>query len=62
MHECGLREDLLKPERVGKKVEKGEEDVAGKSSPKRHWPQKAVVAHAATAASRGELGSRCSTS
>ena len=32
------------------------------NSPRRHWPQKAVAAQAATAASKGEVRSRFSTS
>ena len=44
--------DLLKAERVGKEVVE-ERDDEGSSTPRRHWPQKAVTAHAATAASKG---------
>ena len=39
-----------------------DEEEVGKSSPRRHCPQKAVAAQAATAASSGELRSRTPTS
>ena len=59
MHDWGLESDLLKSDRVGKDSEsEGERCMEGeRSSPRRHCPQKAVVAHAATAASRGRLRS-----
>ena len=55
MHASGFFSDLLKLERVGNGDEGRFECDNGRSSPKRHWPQKAAVAHAATAASKGEL-------
>ena len=62
MYDRSLRVDLLKSERVGKGVVTRIDEEEGRSSPKRHWPQKAVVAQAAITASSGELRSRCSTS
>jgi hypothetical protein len=62
MQDNGLRSDLLKPDRNGKGVDKRTDEDDGRSSPRRHWPQKAVVAHAATATSKGSLRSRRSTS
>lgn len=58
MQDSGLRMDLLKPERIGKGVEEGLEEEEGRSSPKRHCPQKAVQAQAATTASKGRSRSR----
>jgi hypothetical protein len=62
MQDNGFRTDLLKPERVGKGVDSKMDADDGSNSPKRHWPQKAVVAHAATAISNGELRSKWSMS
>jgi hypothetical protein len=62
IHERGSRRDLLKSERVGRGGGRRGDAEGGKSSPRRHWPQKAATAHAATAASKGELRSRLSTS
>ena len=58
MHASGFCRDLLKLERVGNGEGGRDEYIRGKSSPKRHWPQKAIVAQAATAASKGELRSK----
>ena len=55
MHDSGLRMDLLNPERIGKDMEEGAEEEEGRSSPRRHCPQKAVEAQAATAALNGRL-------
>ena len=52
--------DLLKSDRVGKGVWVDEVKDAGNSSPKRHCPQKAVAAQAATTASNGASRSRAS--
>jgi hypothetical protein len=57
IHDKGFRTDHLKPERVGKGVDSRIDADEGSSSPRRHCPQKAVVAHAAIAASNGELRS-----
>ena len=61
IHDWGLRTDLLKSERDGNGGN-GRDVDRGNNSPIRHCPQKAVVAHAATAASSGEDRSRLSTS
>jgi hypothetical protein len=55
MQERGFWRDLLKSDLVGNGVERSTEVDEGSSSPSRHWPQKAVTVHAATAASIGEL-------
>jgi hypothetical protein len=47
--------DLLKPERSGREIGEETEIEMGRSSPKRHCPQKAVQVQAATAASKGRL-------
>ena len=61
-HDCGFFDDLLKLAWTGKEVkDKGDED-SGSNSPRWHWPQKAVAAQAATAASSGALRSSLSTS
>ena len=39
----------------------GDAKEDGRSSPRRHWPQKAITAHAATAASKWEVRSSLST-
>ena len=59
---CWLRGDFRRPERIGKDIASGDAREVGRSSPKRHWPQNAVTAQAATAASNGEPRSRFSTS
>ena len=53
-HAKGFHSDLLKLEHVGKGLERAMEVDEGKSSPKRHCPQKAVVAQAVIAALKGE--------
>ena len=58
MQASGFLTDLLKSERIGKGERGRVDDDKGRSSPRRHWPQKAVTAQAATAASNGELRSR----
>ena len=57
MQAFGFLNDLLKSARVGSGEGGRVDDNEGRSSPKRHWPQKAVTAQAATAASNGELRS-----
>ena len=52
----------MKPERVGRGIFSEGDDEEGRSSPRRHWPQKAVAAQVAIAASTGVLRSRFSTS
>ena len=52
----------LKSARVGRGLDSRSEAWDGKSSPRRHCPQKAVTVQAATAASNGELRSRLSMS
>jgi hypothetical protein len=54
--------DLLKLERVGRMEERSVEADDGSNSPKRHCPQKAVAAQAATATSKLEVESRRLTS
>ena len=55
MHDWELRVDLLKSERMGTGVDNKEDSEEGSNSPKRHWPQKAMVAQAAIALSRGDF-------
>ena len=62
MQDWGFRIDLLKPERMGRGEGGTAVEEMGSNSPKRHCPQKAVAAHAATATSRGESRSSCWTS
>lgn len=62
MQDCGLRFDLLKPERVGSAAGFKVDSERGNNSPRRHWPQKAVAAQVATAASNGEFKSNVCTS
>ena len=52
----------LKSVRVGRGLDSISEAWDCKSSPRRHCPQKAVTAQAATTASNGELRSRLSMS
>ena len=54
-----MREDFFRLERVGKRDRGRVGDEEGKSSPRRHCPQKAVVAQVATVMSRGDSRLRC---
>jgi hypothetical protein len=47
--------DLLKPEQTEKGVKDIVVEEEGRSSPRQHWPQKAVQVQAATTASNGKL-------
>ena len=58
MQVSGFLTDLLKSDRISNGERGGVDDDKGRSSPRQHWPQKAVTAQAATAASNGELRSR----
>ena len=49
-----LVQGLLKSDWVGSEVWGEDVENDGSSSPRWHWPQKAVAAHAATATSRGD--------
>lgn len=55
----GSRVDLFRLERNGNKIESKMRMEEGRSSPRRHWPQKAIVAQAEITISKGESRSRC---
>ena len=59
-HDRGFLMEHLKSARVGRGLDSRSEAWDGKSSPRRHCPQKAVTVQAATATSNGELRSRSS--
>ena len=59
MWALGSRVDLFRLERSGNKIDSRRRTEEGRSSPRRHWPQKAMVAQDATAMSKGESRLRC---
>jgi hypothetical protein len=61
MYEWGFQSDFLRSKRVESGVVGEREDVGGRSLPKQHCPQKAVVVQAAIATLSEELRSRLPT-
>ena len=55
-----LREECVRWARAGLEVTERSEDAEERSSPSRHWPQKAIRAQAAMAASLGCVRSKFS--